>query len=66
MWVDGALFFDYGGVFGQNYAGFGATRMQPDVGVALRLITTNQFYMRVQLGYGFGEGFNFSLSGSAQ
>jgi hypothetical protein len=66
MWVDGALFFDYGGVFGQNYAGFGATRMQPDVGIALRLITTNQFYIRMQLGYGFGEGFNFSLSGSAQ
>ncbi len=66
MWVEGALFVDYGGVFGPNYAGFGARRMQPDVGVALRLVTSNSFAVRVQLGYGFGEGFNFSLSGNAQ
>jgi hypothetical protein len=66
MWVDGSLFFDYGGVFGQNYAGFGARRMQPDVGVGLRLVTANRFFIRAQLGYGFGEGFNFSLSGTVQ
>lgn len=66
MWVDGALFFDYGGVFGQNYQGFGAQRMQPDVGVSLRLYTANRFFIRTQLGYGFGEGVNFSLSGSPQ
>ena len=65
MWVYGAIFVDYGGVFGPNYDGFSARRMQPDVGVSLRLITSNQFYMRVQLGYGFGEGVNFSLSGNA-
>jgi outer membrane protein assembly factor BamA len=65
MWVDGALFFDYGGVFGKNYSGFGARRMQPDVGVALRLVTSERFLIRMQLGYGFGEGFNFSVSGSA-
>jgi outer membrane protein assembly factor BamA len=66
MWVQGALFVDYGGVFGQNYAGFGAQRMQPDVGVALRLTTSSRFLMRVQLGYGFGEGVNFSISGTPE
>lgn len=64
MWVDGALFFDYGGVFGENYAGFGARRMQPDLGVALRVVTSNHFFVRAQLGYGFGEGVNFSLTGN--
>ncbi|MCU1281779.1 MAG: hypothetical protein JWM53_5325, partial [bacterium] len=56
MWVDAALFVDYGGVFGQNYANFGARRMQPDLGVALHVVTSREFYIRVQLGYGFGEG----------
>lgn len=65
MWVDGALFFDYGGVFGRNYEGFGARRMQPDVGVALRMVTAGNFFIRLQLGYGFGEGFNFSIAGNA-
>ena len=64
MWVDGAIFVDYGGVFGQNYANFGARRMQPDVGVALRIVTSREFFIRAQLGYGFGEGFNFTLSGN--
>jgi hypothetical protein len=63
MWVDAALFFDYGGVFGVNYEGFGTKRMQPDVGIALRLAPSRQFYIRMQLGYGFGEGFNFSIAG---
>lgn len=66
MWVDGSIFFDYGGVFSQNYANFSAQRMQPDVGVAMRLFTANHFYIRAQLGYGFGEGVNFSLAGSPQ
>jgi outer membrane protein assembly factor BamA len=64
MWLDGALFFDYGGVFGENYAGFGARRMQPDVGVALHIVTSGHFHIGAQLGYGFGEGFNFSLTGN--
>ncbi len=64
MWVDGAIFVDYGGVFGQNYANFGARRMQPDVGVALRIVTSREFFIRAQLGYGFGEGLNFTLSGN--
>jgi outer membrane protein assembly factor BamA len=65
MWVDGAIFVDYGGVFGKNYVAFGATRMQPDVGLALRLMTSNRYFVRANIGYGFGEGVNFSLSGTA-
>ncbi|MCU1282536.1 MAG: outer membrane protein assembly complex, YaeT protein [bacterium] len=64
MWVDGALFVDYGGVFGRGYAGFGARRMQPDVGVGMHVVTRGNFHFRAQLGYGFGEGVNFSLSGT--
>jgi hypothetical protein len=64
MWVDGAIFVDYGGVFGQNYANFGARRMQPDVGVGMHIVTSGNFHFRAQLGYGFGEGVNFSLSGT--
>ncbi|HEY2744262.1 MAG TPA: BamA/TamA family outer membrane protein [Polyangia bacterium] len=65
MWLDGALFADYGGVFAQNYGGIGARRMQPDVGVAIHLPGGNTFGLSVQLGYGFGEGPNFSISGNA-
>jgi hypothetical protein len=64
MWVDGALFVDYGGVFGQGYANFGARRMQPDVGVGLHIVSSGNFHLRAQLAYGFGEGINFSLSGN--
>jgi hypothetical protein len=63
MWIHGAVFVDYGGVFGENYRNFGARRMQPDVGIALRFISSPLFSIGAQLGYGFGEGFNFSLSG---
>jgi hypothetical protein len=63
MWLDASLFADYGGVFGQNFAGFGAQQMQPDVGIGVRLITSGRFVIRAQLAYGFGEGFNFSISG---
>ena len=65
-WVDAALFTDYGGVFGVDYAGFGARRMQPDVGLGIRLLTAGNYVIRAQLGYGFGEGFNFSFSGSGR
>src|SRR6185312_11803660 len=64
MWLDGAVFVDYGGVFQQNYGQFGARRMQPDVGVALHVMTAGSFSIGVQLGYGFGEGFNFSIAGT--
>jgi len=65
MWLDGSFFVDYGGVFGQNFAGFGARRMQPDIGFGIRMITSSHFFIRVQLAYGFGEGFNFAISGNS-
>jgi hypothetical protein len=65
MWLDGAIFADYGGVFAQSYGGFGARRMQPDIGVAVHIVGTSTFGLHVQLGYGFGESVNFSVSGNA-
>ena len=62
MWMDAAVFVDYGGVFGPRYAGFGVSHMQPDLGVGLRLFTRDQFWLRVQLAYGWGEGWRFTLS----
>lgn len=62
MWMDAVVFVDYGGVFGPRYAGFGVSHMQPDVGVGLRLFTRDQFWLRVQLAYGWGEGWRFTLS----
>jgi hypothetical protein len=64
MWADGTLFVDYGGVFGRYYAGFGAPQMQPDVGIGLRVRTSQRFYFRFQVAYGIGEGFRVYLSGS--
>jgi hypothetical protein len=55
-WLDTALFFDYGGVFDRKYDGFGASRMQPDVGVALRLHSRDRFYIKLQVAYGFDDG----------
>jgi hypothetical protein len=62
MWMDAAVFVDYGGVFQQWYAGIGASRMQPDLGAALRLFGRDRFYLRMQVAYGWGEGWRFTLS----
>jgi hypothetical protein len=62
MWMDAAVFVDYGGVFQQWYGGIGASRMQPDLGAALRLFGRDRFYLRLQLAYGWGEGWRFTLS----
>jgi hypothetical protein len=64
MWMDAALFTDYGGAFGKNYNGFAIDRFVPDIGVGLRLRTSGQFYLRVQAAYGWGEGWNFSIAGT--
>jgi Omp85 superfamily domain len=63
LWADAALFVDYGGVFGKNYAGFGAKQMQPDVGLGIRLHTQDRFYVRLQVAHGFGNGWQIYLSG---
>ena len=64
MWMDAALFADYGGVFGKNWVGFSFNDMIPGFGLALRIRTSRQFYLRVQGAYGVGEGWNFSISAS--
>jgi outer membrane protein assembly factor BamA len=62
MWLDAALFVDYGGAFGKAYAGFDISRMIPAVGFGVRLRTSSKFFMALQVAYGFGEGWNLSLS----
>jgi hypothetical protein len=65
MWMDAMLFVDYGGVFGRWYNGFGASRMQPDVGVGVRFYSLqNRFRLRAHAAYGFGEGWSIYISGS--
>jgi hypothetical protein len=63
-WVDTSIFADYGGVFGEKYQGFGASRMQPDVGFGFRLHTRDRFYIKLQFAYGFdGGGWQIYLTG---
>jgi Omp85 superfamily domain len=63
-WVDTALFVDYGGVFDKNYSGFGASRMQADLGFGFRVHTRDRFYLRMQFAYGFdGGGWQIYLTG---
>jgi hypothetical protein len=63
-WVEGGLFVDYGGVYGQKYQGFGASQMQEDIGFSVRLHTWDRFYVKMQFAYGFdGGGWHIYLSG---
>jgi hypothetical protein len=64
MWLDGVIFVDYGGVMGSWYANFDGRHLQPDVGGGLRVRSSGRFHMRVQVAYGFGEGWRFFLSTS--
>jgi outer membrane protein assembly factor BamA len=64
MWMDAALFVDYGGAFGKGYAGFDVTQFIPAVGAALRLRTSSKFFMSLQGAYGFGEGWYMSFTGA--
>ena len=64
MWVDGSVFADWGGVFGEWYDGIGVSRMQPDVGFGVRVHTADKFFLRVQIAYGFGETWQFFVSGA--
>jgi outer membrane protein assembly factor BamA len=64
MWMDAALFTDWGGVFGKGWNGFDVRKMVPDLGLALRLRTTYRMFFRLQLAYGFGEGWYFSFTAS--
>ena len=56
MWMDATLFAEYGGVFGQAFQGFELSRMRPDVGGGVRLRSSDSFYARAQVAYGWGDG----------
>jgi hypothetical protein len=55
MWMDGSLFFDYGGVFGPGFSRFAVGDLRPDVGLGLRVHSSSKFMMRIQVAYGFGS-----------
>jgi hypothetical protein len=40
--------------------------MQADVGFGLRILTSQHFYVRAQIAYGIGQGWNFTLSGNTR
>lgn len=65
MWADAVLFADYGGVFAKNFSNFSFDFMVPAVGVGIRVRTARRFFARLQLAYGWGEGWQLSLVGSA-
>jgi hypothetical protein len=56
MWMDGSLFVDYGGVFKPQFANFAVRDLRPDVGIGLRMHSTDKYSLRVQVAYGFGGG----------
>lgn len=56
MWMDAAIFTDWGGVFGQRFQGFAIDRIVPNVGVGIQIHTAHHFVLRAQVAYGFGEG----------
>jgi hypothetical protein len=64
MWMDATLFAEYGGVFGRGYEGFSLQRMRPDVGAGVRVRSSDTFFARAQLAYGWGDGWQafFSLN----
>ncbi len=66
MWMDGALFFDYGGTFGPAFRDFAVRDLRPDVGLGLRVHTASKFVIRIQVAYGFGSdgGFRFVIAGN--
>jgi outer membrane protein assembly factor BamA len=66
MWMDGALFFDYGGAFGPEFHGFSVGDLRPDIGLGLRVHTSGKYLIRVQVAYGFGDnaGFRVVIAGN--
>jgi outer membrane protein assembly factor BamA len=62
MWMDATLFAEYGGVFGQGFEGFSFNRMLPDVGGGLRVRSSDSFFMRMQVAYGWGDGWQAFFS----
>lgn len=62
MWMDATLFAEYGGVFGQHFDGFSFARMKPDVGAGIRVRSSDAFFARAQVAYGWGDGWQAFFS----
>ena len=62
MWMDATVFGEYGGVFGRGFEGFDFGRMAPDVGAGVRLRSSDTFFARAQVAYGFGDGWQAFFS----
>jgi outer membrane protein assembly factor BamA len=62
MWMDATLFAEYGGVFGRGFEGFSFDRMKPDVGVGVRIRSSDTFFARAQIAYGWGDGWQAFFS----
>ncbi len=56
MYADAALFADYGGTFARNFHDFSASGMRWDIGAGLRITTRSQFFVRLGIAWGFGDG----------
>jgi len=68
MWMDAMLFADWGGVFGQRFAGFSVDAMVPALGGGLRVRTYSQFFLSMEGAYGFGSsnGWQFFFAASTE
>jgi hypothetical protein len=66
MWMDGVLFFDYGGAFGPGFRDFSVSALRPDVGIGFIVHTSNKYVMRIQAAWGFGDlgGFRLVIAGN--
>jgi outer membrane protein assembly factor BamA len=62
MWMDAALFVDYGGITGRNYSAFDFSELTPAIGLGIRLRTSSKFFLRFQFAYGFDQGWHASIS----
>jgi outer membrane protein assembly factor BamA len=62
MWMDASVFGEYGGVFGRHFEGFRIDRMKPDLGAGVRLRSSDAFFARIQLAYGWGDGWQAFFS----
>jgi hypothetical protein len=66
MWMDAALFFDYGGVFGRWFADFDVRQLVPSLGGGVRIRTASQFFLRAQTAYGWGQGWQFFVGAQVE
>jgi outer membrane protein assembly factor BamA len=65
VWLDGAVFVDYGGVYGPLFEGVNLHTLRPDIGFSFIAHAGNNVLVRIQFAYGFGYrgGFRFVLNG---